>query len=136
MSLQDFFQESFENVEEIEEKLMFGGKERTFRFRPISADKGEEIRKSSRSISIKKGKRQINFDQDGYMERLIIETTVHPNFKNEELQKNWNVLGATDLLRAMKQKMLDGEYTKLIEIVNEVNGYNQSAEFEVEEIKN
>lgn len=136
MSLQDFFQESFENVEEVEEKLSFGGKERFFRFKPISADKGEEIRKSCRNISFKKGKRQINFDQDGYIEKLIIETTVHPNFKSEELQKNWNVLGAGDLLKAMKQKMLDGEYTSLIDIVNKVNGYDQADDVEVEEIKN
>lgn len=133
---QDFLMEDFEEAEVVERIVKLGGKEKKMKFKPISATKGDEIRKSCRKVSIHKGQKQISTDQDSYMEKLIIETTVYPDFRNEELQKAWGVIGAENLLKAMKSKMLDGEYAELFAIVSEINGYDKSMDDLVEEAKN
>jgi hypothetical protein len=133
---QDFLIEDFEEAEVIERSIKLGGKEKKMKFKPISATKGDEIRKSCRKVSIYKGQKQVSTDQDSYMEKLIIETTVYPDFRNEELQKAWGVMGAENLLKAMKGKMLDGEYAELFAIVSEINGYDKSMDELIEEAKN
>lgn len=135
-NLQDFFVEDFAEVEVIERDVKIGGKVKKMQFKPISAALGDEIKKSCRKTKIYKGAKQIDFNQDLYMAKLITETTVHPDFKNAELQKNWGVMGAVELLEAMKTKMLDGEFTELSQIVTEVNGYERTFEDKVDEIKN
>lgn len=133
---QDFLIEDFEEAEVIERSIKLGGKEKKMKFKPISATKGDEIRKSCRKVSIYKGQKQVSTDQDSYMEKLIIETTVYPDFRNEELQKAWGVMGAENLLKAMKGKMLDGEYAELFANVSEINGYDKSMDELIEEAKN
>ena len=134
--LTDFFVSEFEDATVIERMLKLGGKEKLMRFKAISAAKGDEIRKSCRRVKTIKGVRQIDTDQDAYIAKLITETTVYPDFKDAELQKNWGVMGAVELLEAMKQKMLDGEYGELAQVVQEVNGYQVDINELVEEVKN
>ncbi|EHQ92137.1 phage tail assembly chaperone [Desulfosporosinus youngiae] len=134
--LQDFLMEDFEDAEIIEKPVSLGGKEKKMKFRPISATTGDEIRKSCRKITFHKGQKVVEANHDAFMTKIIIETTVHPNFKSEALQKSWGVLGAEDLLNAMKTKMRDGEYATLSSIVSEINGYDKTMEDLVEEAKN
>lgn len=133
---EDFLVEDFGEVEVVERKVTLGGKERLMKFKPISATKGDEIRKSCRKVSIYRGQKQVSTDQEAYMDKLIIETTVYPDFRNEELQKAWGVMGAENLLKAMKSKMKDGEYAELFAIVSEINGYDKGMDELIEEAKN
>ena len=133
---EDFLIDSFEKTEEIEKEITLGGKKRKMKFRPISAEKGDEIRKKCRSISFIKGQKIAETNQDKYIANLIIETTVCPDLKNAELQANWGVMGAEALLNAMKSKMMDGEYTEWSSIVSTVNGYNKNMKELMEEAKN
>lgn len=133
---QDFFVEEFAEVETVTRKVKFGGKEREMMFKPISAEKGDEIRKSCRTVKVVKGMKQVEINQEQFTNRLIIETVVYPNLHNKKLQENWGVIGAEDLLNAMKRKMLDGEFAELGRIVTEINGYDQSIEEKADEIKN
>ena len=135
-NFQDFLMESFEDVEVIERTLKIGGKDRLLKFKPMSAARGDELRKKCRKTSIVKGQKIIETDQDRYVANLIIETTVHPDFKNAELQKSWGVIGAEELLKAMKIKMIDGEYSVLSDAVAEVNGYDLNMQELIEEAKN
>ncbi|AFL99761.1 Phage XkdN-like protein [Desulfitobacterium dehalogenans ATCC 51507] len=134
--LQDFLMDSFEDAEIIERKVSLGGKEKIMKFKAISAATGDEIRKSCRKTSFHKGQRVVETDQDAFVAKLIIETTVFPDFKSQELQQSWGVLGAENLLKAMKAKMKDGEYATVSTIVSEINGYDTSMNDLVEEAKN
>lgn len=135
-TLQDFFVTEFADSEVVERTLKIGGKERQMKFKAISAAKGDEIRKSCRKVKTVKGVVQAEIDQDAFISKLIVETTVHPDMKNVELQQNWGVMGADDLLAAMKQKMLDGEYGALAQVVQEVNGYDVNINDLADEVKN
>lgn len=133
---QDFLMEDFAQVESVEKMVPMGGKERRMVFRPITAAVGDEIRRSSRKITFQKGQKVVETDQDQYVLKLIVETLVHPDLKSKELQDAWGVIGAENLLKAMKSKMLDGEYATLCGIVNEVNGYDKTMDELVDEAKN
>ncbi|WP_018213745.1 phage tail assembly chaperone [Desulfitobacterium hafniense] len=134
--LQDFLMDSFEEAEPIERRVSLGGKEKIMKFKPISAATGDEIRRSCRKTTFHKGQRLVETDQDAFVAKLTIETTTVPDFKSQELQQSWGVLGAENLLKAMKTKMKDGEYATFSNIVSEVNGYDKSMNDLVEEAKN
>ncbi|ACL19471.1 phage tail assembly chaperone [Desulfitobacterium hafniense] len=134
--LQDFLMDNFEEAEPIERRVSLGGKEKIMKFKPISAATGDEIRRSCRKTTFHKGQRLVETDQDAFVAKLIIETTTVPDFKSQELQQSWGVLGAENLLKAMKTKMKDGEYATFSNIVSEVNGYDKSMNDLVEEAKN
>lgn len=70
------------------------------------------------------------------MANLIIETTTYPDLKNAELQQAWGVMGVEELLKAMKNKMKDGEYSEWSSVVSEVNGYNKGLQELIEDAKN
>lgn len=133
---EDFLMESFEEVAEIEKTLKLGGKNKTMKFKPIGANLGDEIRKKCRKVSILKGQKIIETDQDKYMDNLIIETTTYPDLKNSELQSAWGVMGSEELLRAMKSKMMDGEFAEWSSTVAEINGYDKGIQELMEEAKN
>ncbi|WMJ79533.1 hypothetical protein RBU49_11595 [Clostridium sp. MB40-C1] len=135
-NFEDFLMDSFEEVEEIEREIVMGGRKRKMKFKPISADKGDELRKKCKKITIVKGQKMSETDQDKFIANQIIETTVHPDLKNAELQKAWGVMGAEQLLNAMKTKMTDGEYADWSSIVVEINGYDKGIQELVEEAKN
>ncbi|MGG1444337.1 hypothetical protein ABE354_20220 [Brevibacillus laterosporus] len=136
MSLQDFFMDEFEDAEVVERMVKIAGKEKKMQFKPISAAKGDEIRKSCRKVTHNKGAKQVYTDQDAFVAKMIIETTVNPDFKNKELQDSWGVIGADNLLAAMKTKMSDGEYNQLAAVVTDINGYDEEVDEMAEEIKN
>ncbi|HAG43972.1 MULTISPECIES: phage tail assembly chaperone [unclassified Clostridium] len=133
---EDFLMDSFEEVEEIEREITIGGKKRKMRFKPIASTIGDEIRKKCRKVSFVKGQKVIETDNDKYLAKLIIETTTYPDLKNSELQSAWQVMGDEELLKAMKSKMSDGEYSEWSSVVSEVNGYDRSMQELVEEAKN
>ena len=132
----EFLMDSFDEVETVEKVVKMGGKDKKMQFKAISATKGDEIRKKCRKISFLKGQRIAETDNDKFMANQIIETTVYPDLKNAELQEAWGVVGAEELLKAMKSKMSDGEYMEWSSIAAEVNGYDKGMQELVEEAKN
>ncbi|WP_407301506.1 phage tail assembly chaperone [Clostridium botulinum] len=135
-NFEDFLMDSFEEVEEIEREITIGGKKKKMKFKPISADKGDELRKKCKKVKLVKGQKMIETDQDKFVSNQIIETTMHPDLKNSELQKAWGVMGAEELLNAMKSRMTDGEYADWSSTVIEINGYDKGMQELVEEAKN
>lgn len=133
---QDFLIDSFEDVEEVEKELEIGGRKRKMRFKAIGATRADEIRKDCRNVKFIKGQKIVETDQDKYLEKVIVETTVYPDLKNAELQSNWGVMGAVELLQAMKSKMTDGEYSSWSNVVSEINGYDKELQELIEEAKN
>lgn len=135
-NFEDFLIDSFEDTQETEREVTLGGKKKIMKFKPISADLGDKLRKKNRKVKFVKGQRIIETDQDKYISDLIIETTTCPDLKNSKLQDSWGVMGAEELLNAMKSKMKDGEFSEWSTIVSEVNGYDKSVSELVEEAKN
>lgn len=135
-NFEDFLMESFEETQETEREVTLGGKKKVMKFKPISADLGDKLRKKNRKVKFIKGQRIMETDQDKYVSDLIIETTTYPDLKNSELQASWGVMGSDELLSAMKSKMKDGEFSEWSTIVSEVNGYDKSVSELVEEAKN
>lgn len=133
---EDFLIDSFKEVEEVEKKIQVGGKIRLMKFKPIGANLGDELRDKCRTVKFLKGQKLIETNQDKFSANLIIETTICPDLKNAELQSNWGVIGAEELLEAMKCKMSDGEYAQWSSIVNQINGYDKGMQELVEEAKN
>ena len=135
-NFEDFLMESFEDTQETEREVTLGSQKKLMKFKPISADLGDKLRKKNRKVKFVKGQRIMETDQDKYVSDLIIETTTCPDLKNSNLQNSWGVIGAEELLNAMKSKMKDGEFSEWSTIVSEVNGYDKSVSELVEEAKN
>jgi hypothetical protein len=133
---EEFLIDSFDEVEEVEKEVSIGSKKKKMKFKPISADVGDELRKKCRKVSFIKGQKIFETDQDKYMANLIIETTTYPDLKSSELQAAWGVMGAEELLKAMKTKMRDGEYGEWSNVVSSVNGYDKGLQELMEEAKN
>lgn len=135
-NFQDFLMDSFEELPEVEKEIAMGGKKRKMRFKPIGAALGDEIRKKCRKPSFIKGQKIIETDQNKFIANLIIETTTYPDLKNAELQSAWGVVGAEQLLNAMKSKMTDGEFSEWSNVVSSINGYDKGIQELMEEAKN
>lgn len=133
---EDFLMDSFEESVEVEREIALGGKKKKMKFKPLSAGMGDELRKKCRKTSLMKGQKIVETDQDKFTTNLIIETTTYPDLKDAELQKAWGVLGAEQLLEAMKTKMRDGEYSEWGSVVSQVNGYDKGMQELIEEAKN
>ena len=136
MDFKEFLMEEFEDVEPIEKVIKIGGKEKTMKFKPISATKGDELRKKCTKTSFYKGQKIQETDEDKFIVNQIIETTTYPDLKNAELQAAWGVMGAEELLEAMKTRMRDGEYADWSNAVVEINGYDKGMQELIEEAKN
>lgn len=136
MDFKDFLMEEFEDVEPIEKVIKIGGKDKKMKFKPISATKGDELRKKCTKISFYKGQKIQETDEDKFIANQIIETTTYPDLKNAELQAAWGVMGAEELLEAMKTRMRDGEYADWSNAVVEINGYDKGMQELIKEAKN
>lgn len=101
--------------------------------RALSAEEDEALRKSCTKKIRNKGLVTQETDYNAYLTKLITECVVFPNLKDKELQESYGVLGADKLIKAM---LTSGEYAKLLEKVQLVNGFDIEMEELVEEAKN
>lgn len=81
----------------------------------------------------KKNQFMNDVDFNRYAGLLAVKCTVFPNLNDATLQDSYGVMGAEDLLKVM---LLPGEYNNYLNIVQQVNGFNQTFEEKVEEAKN
>lgn len=110
------------------------GKPVPWKIRMITESENEEIRKSATKYTKgKNGARVPEYNQEAYVGKLIAESVVFPDLKNAELQKSYNVMGAENLAKRM---LLPGEYAKLVEKIQTINGFDADINETVEEIKN
>lgn len=137
--LQAFFAQNagFDQVEEFVVSSRFrdqGGSPISWRLRTMTESENEEIRKSStRQIKGKNGVKIPETNPEQYLAKLVVSSVLFPDLKNAELQKSYGVLGAEELLKKM---LLAGEYSALVQKVQELNGFDRDINDMVEEIKN
>ena len=111
------------------------GKPMPWEIRSIDEEFNESIRKSCITRERDKKTKQVveKTNHPLYLTKLIVECVVFPNLKDAELQQSYGVLGA----EALVKKMLEaGEYSRLLEKVMEVTGFDDDMEDKIEAVKN
>ena len=110
------------------------GKPIAWKIRAISEEENEQIRKASTQIvKGKGGQRTPEIQPEVYLAKVAVASVVFPDLKNADLQKSYGVIGAEDLLKKM---LLSGEYAKLLEKVQEINGFDKDINELMDEVKN
>lgn len=74
-----------------------------------------------------------DFDSELYIAKLAATCTVYPDLTNAELQDSYKVMGAENLLRVM---LTPGEMADYLEKVKSINGYEETMQDLVDEVKN
>lgn len=104
-----------------------------WKLRTISESENKEIRQSATKRTKVKGQFVNEIDPEDYAHKLVVKSVVYPDLKSAELQKSYGVMGEEDLLRAM---LISGEYGRLTQKVQELNGFSEDINDLVEEVKN
>lgn len=134
-----FFMQNVETdtVEEFEVSKRFKDKEGNpvkWKLRTMNEEENESIRKSvTKRVKVKGGQFATETNHDDYVAKLAVSSVVFPNLKDAELQSSYGVMGAEKLLRKM---LLPGEYSSLLEKVQEMNGFDLDINDLKDEVKN
>jgi len=90
------------------------GKPAVFRVRALSQEENEAIQNECTRFITEGRRRERYFDHAAYLNRLAVEGTVFPDFRNEELLKAHGALAPADLPKKMLRA---GEFTALIDAI-------------------
>lgn len=126
-----------ENVKYVASKrFAVKGKPVEWEIQAIESDLDEAIRKECTKkvpITGKRGQYTQEIDNDKYIGKVCVASTVYPNLNNAELQDSY---GVKDGMALLKKMLKPGEYVEYKAKVMEVNGYDMSMEELVDEAKN
>ncbi|MEA4827062.1 MAG: phage portal protein [Clostridium sp.] len=118
----------------ISKRFVENNKPIEWEIKAVSEDVNSKIRNSCTKNTVFKGKATNDFDRNRYLQKLCAASVVFPDLKDAELQKSYGVIGEGELLSEM---LLPGEFGYLLEIVQEINGYDADRTEEYkEEVKN
>jgi hypothetical protein len=110
--------------------------------RALSADENNALKKQCvvrKQVPGKRGQYTNEFDNLKYISLLCVNSIVSPDLNNAKLQDSWSkkvgyqIMNGGDLLNVM---LLSGEYDLLSQKVQEVNGYDDDINEDIEEAKN
>lgn len=104
--------------------------------RCLSSNEDSKLRESctfEKQVRGKKGQFTKEFNSEKYVALMIATSVVSPDLMNAELQDSYGVKDKIDLLQSM---LLPGEYTNLLNKVQEINGFDKDVDDLVEEVKN
>lgn len=107
-----------------------------WQLKPITAKQDAAFRKKctyQEPIPGKRGQFRERTDMDKYLSMVVAACVVFPNLNDAELQTSYGVMDASDLLMTM---LKSGEYTDLLVKVQEINGFDETFEDKVEDVKN
>ena len=139
-----------ENVE-LEENVKFVASKRfkdkkgnpiEWEIKALSADENDAIKKqciTRKQVPGKRGQFTNEFDNIKYISLLCVNSIVVPDLNNAALQDSWSkkagfpIMNGGDLLKVM---LKSGEYDMLSQKIQEVNGYNDDINEDIEEAKN
>ncbi|WP_281868331.1 phage tail assembly chaperone [Brevibacillus parabrevis] len=138
-NLSVFFMENVDTniTEEFEVSKRFKdaeGQPVPWKLRTMTEEENESIRKSAQKrTKVRGGQYTTETNNDEYLAKLAVASVVYPDLKDAELQRSYGVMGADRLLRKM---LLPGEYSSLLEKVQEMNGFDLDINELKEEVKN
>ncbi|HCC01903.1 MAG TPA: phage portal protein [Ruminococcaceae bacterium] len=111
------------------------GKPAEWELKAIPADKNGKLRnKNLKPVPVegKHGVYTMQLDTAKYFSEMIAATVAFPNLSDAELQNSYGVMGEEALLGKM---LLPGEYDNLLAAVQSVNGYDEDAEKQADEVQ-
>ncbi|HIX15969.1 MAG TPA: phage portal protein [Candidatus Hungatella pullicola] len=114
----------------VSERFKENGKPVPFVIRPITQKENEELLKKHRKVD-KQGVE--TFNRINYNRELTALAVVEPDLNSAELQNGFGVLGAAGVLSAM---LYVGEYSALMEAVQELSGLDSDINKDIDEAKN
>ena len=146
-NLELFFAENVEleeNEKYVASKKFKGkdGKPLEWEIKALSADENDAIKKqciTRKQVPGKRGQFTNDFDNIKYISLLCVNSIVSPDLNNAKLQDSWSkkvgypIMNGSDLLKVM---LNSGEYDMLSQKVQEVNGYLDDINEDIEEAKN
>ncbi len=112
------------------------GKPMEWEIKTITGTEDEALRKECAGrvpVPGRKNLTQKETDYDAYLGKLAVACTVFPNLHDKALQDSYHVLGAEAVLKAM---LTPGEYVDYLQKVQEVCGFENTLEDEVDVAKN
>ena len=98
-----------------------------FKIRPLTQEENDTLVKKAKRTRTVKGMAQEYVDSTVLARSTIVAATVEPDFSSAELCQAYGVLDPSMLPGKM---LLSGEYTKLLQAINELSGFNDLAEDE------
>lgn len=101
-----------------------------FKIRPVTQEELDAITKQSQRVRTVKGRAQEYLDGAEMNRRIVVKGTVEPDFTDAELCQAYGVL---DPMLVPGRMLLAGEFNQLRDAIEELSGFNGSAE---EEAKN
>ena len=109
------------------------GKPIPWKIRSITEEENTALRKSCMKRIKGRNGYTNELNTDDYLGKMVAESVIYPDPKDAALQDNHGVKGAESLLRKM---LLPGEYSTLLQKVQEINGYDKEIGDLVDDVKN
>lgn len=105
--------------------------------KPITTKENDKIRdECTKEVPIngKRGGYKLKVDTTAYLKKLICASVVEPNLHDKTIQDSYGVMSPEDLI----VEIIDdpGEYSDFAVFIQEFNGFTESFEDKVEEVKN
>ncbi|MDD2401697.1 MAG: phage portal protein [Clostridia bacterium] len=114
----------------VSNRFIEDGKPVPFTIKPITQKENEQLIKK---YTKKDKKGQEIFNRTEYVQAMTASAVIFPDLKNAELQKAYDVLGETELLKTM---LYAGEYAELAQAAQKLSGLDDDINEDIEEAKN
>lgn len=125
-----FFKKNVKEAKDV--KITLDRFSEPFIIKPLTDEQNEQIRKESMKTNKKTG--TTDFDNNKYLKDMVVESVIFPDLKDAELQKDWGVIGANNLIKKM---LLAGEFMSLASAVQDAAGFDtDNIAKEIDEVKN
>lgn len=106
-----------------------------FVMKPLSTKRIDELEAECTKPEIKKGKKVgEKLDSKRFSLRIAIESTVYPDFRDAELLKSYGLTDPVDVARSVLS--VGGEYMEWLQAANRINGFDESEDDLIDEVKN
>ncbi|MDN8592022.1 phage portal protein [Paenibacillus sp. 11B] len=111
------------------------GKPIPFIMKALSTQRMDELEADCTKPEFKKGKRVgEKLDNKRFSLRIAVESTVYPDFRNAELLASYGLTDPVDLAKSILS--VGGEYAEWMQAANRINGFDDSEDDLIDDVKN
>jgi len=118
------------DVDNLTEDVYVSDRVGTFTIKAMTADDFEDYRRKAGVRATKKG---TEFNTTRFFLAMIAGQTIKPDFANKEILAR---CGCTTPEQVVSKKLLMGEITKLANRIQEISGFDNNLDEDIEEAKN
>ena len=136
-NISDFLRQNVDTSVKTKE-IKFSRFKSPFVIKPVTAEENSALQKQA---TIKKRDKRTQMtttdvDQQKYVDGLVLASLVSPDVNAKELQESWGTLG--DPSATLKNMLFVGEYTELLDQIQELSGFDleENVEDLADKVKN